>query len=360
MFRRILAFALCLSAVWHVRGQEVVVGRATETRPPRKAAEVTRSPDTSSAWIDLRQTSTTNKKAQTAPEWVRAVRMFSSKESQTSAASTTFRIELAPPAGDFQVLSFRLFFDDKSEERPRVNAADESGDVIWQTPPLGLGLNVATSETVIMPIGAASTIDVEVPGNGEGVRAAFLDWMKSTEVLRPLSGDQRFIVPESFGATTPLHAPKLDAAQFGTVTATLAPETMQIGPTVPQGAGFRFGIESQPLAALLTFELGSAQIEAPPEVYLNGEGLGPVTLSLPDLSDPGYRGEVKALVRQMRFQYTGWVRAQKLIPASSLRVGSNDLLVVGGAGTAVSAIRATQIQLKYVWEKLDYHLIPRR
>jgi hypothetical protein len=62
----------------------------------------------------------------------------------------------------------------------------------------------------------------------------------------------------------------------------------------------------------------------------------------------------------MRFQYTGWLRAQKLVPASKLHVGANDLLVVAGAGTASSAIRATQIQLKYVWEKLDYQLIPTR
>lgn len=360
MSLRIFAFALCFLAAGRVIGQEVVVGRAKETKTPPKPARIIKPAEPSNAWLDLRQTSTTNKKAQTAPDWVRAVKMLSTEASQTSAATTTFRIELSAPPGDFQVLSFRLFFDDKSEERPRVNAADGSGALVLQTPPLGMGLNVATSETVMVPIGGVSTVDVEVPGDGKGVRAAFLDWMKSGEVLRPASSDQRFVLPETFAAAAPLRIPKQDTAQFGTVIATLAPETIQIGPTVPQGAGFQFGIETQPLAALLTFEMGSADIESPPEVYLNGAGLGPATLTLPELSDPGYRGEMKALVRQMRFQYTGWVRAQKLVPAGSLRIGSNDLLVVGGAGTAVSAIRGTQIQLKYVWEKLDYQLTPRR
>ena len=133
-----------------------------------------------------------------------------------------------------------------------------------------------------------------------------------------------------------------------------------IGASVPQGAAFQFGIESQPRTALLTFEVGGADIDAPPEVYVNGASLGPVTLAMPDLADPGYRGEMKALVSQMHFQYTGWIRAQKLVAASNLRVGSNDLLVTGGPGTKVSAIRATQIQLKYLWEKLDYQLVPRR
>jgi len=112
--------------------------------------------------------------------------------------------------------------------------------------------------------------------------------------------------------------------------------------------------------ALLTFEVAGAYIDAPPEVYVNGENLGPVTLTLPEFADPGYRGEMKALVRQMRFQYTGWLRAQKLVPASYLRTGTNDLLVIAGSGTPASAIRATQIQLKYLWEKLDYQLIPAR
>jgi hypothetical protein len=63
-------------------------------------------------------------------------------------------------------------------------------------------------------------------------------------------------------------------------------------------------------------------------------------------------------MREMHFQYTGWLRAQKLVPATSLKVGTNDVLVVGGAGTVASAIRATQIQLKYLWDKSDYLLRP--
>jgi hypothetical protein len=61
----------------------------------------------------------------------------------------------------------------------------------------------------------------------------------------------------------------------------------------------------------------------------------------------------------MRFRYTGWVRAQKVIPAANLRTGTNDVIVFGGAGTPDSAIRATHIQLKYLWDKSDYLLDPR-
>jgi hypothetical protein len=77
---------------------------------------------------------------------------------------------------------------------------------------------------------------------------------------------------------------------------------------------------------------------------------------LPDLADPAYRGEVEALSKEMHFHYTGWLRGQKIVPAAMFKVGSNDLVVATGVGNGSSAIRATQIQLKYIWDKSDYLL----
>jgi hypothetical protein len=45
-----------------------------------------------------------------------------------------------------------------------------------------------------------------------------------------------------------------------------------------------------------------------------------------------------------------------MVPATILKVGANDLIVTNGAAGA-SAIRATQIQLKYIWDKSDYLLL---
>jgi hypothetical protein len=202
---------------------------------------------------------------------------------------------------------------------------------------------------------AVSAIDVEVPGDGKTIRGAYLDWMTSSEVLHPISAEQRDLIPEPFASMSPLHPPAQDTEMFGTVTASLADETIRIGSSAQEGAAFQFGLEAQPLIALLTFEVASPNIDAPPEIFINGENAGTVALTMPDLADPAYRGQNSGLVRQMRFQYTGWLRAQKLIPASSLKAGTNELLVVSGAGTQ-TAIRATQIQLKYIWDKSDYQL----
>lgn len=350
MLHRALAAIFSLLAVSALHAQDVVV----DTLPPTPA--VGTGGNIESAWLDLRQISGANSKPQAVPDWVESVTIVPPAAKADTAAKTVFRIRLVRPKPEFQVLYFRLFFDDNPEQKPQLTAWDESGSQVLQSGPLGLGVSLPTSETVMVPMVAVSTIDVEVPGDGKTIRGAYLDWMTSAEVLHPISAPHRDLIPEPFAAVSPLHAPAQDTEMFGTVTATLADETIRIGASAEQGAAFQFGVEAQPLMALLTFEVASPNIDAPPEVFLNGESLGAVSITLPDLADPAYRGGSAALVRQMRFQYTGWLRAQKLVPANSLKAGTNDLIVVAGPGTTASAIRATQIQLKYLWDKSDYQL----
>ena len=204
-----------------------------------------------------------------------------------------------------------------------------------------------------------SCIDIDVAGDGTNVRGVYMDWLTTRYVAHPTSAEPRDIVPEPFAATAPLRVPEQDSERMGTVTATLSPDTIRIGASVQQGAAFQIGLEAQPLMGMLSFEVSTPHIDAPPEVYVNGESLGPVSIMLPDLADPGYRGEAERLIKPMRFRYTGWVRAQKLVPAANLRAGTNDVIVISGPGTPVSAIRATQIQLKYLWDKSDYIVDPR-
>lgn len=349
MLSRAFASAFLLLAVSLAHGQDAVV-RDSLRNSSSKPTNV------ESAWLDLRQTDAANSKPQAAPDWVEALTTIATEAKEGTPAKTTFRIRLTRPRAEFQVLFFRLFFDDHAEREPQLVAWDESGTQVLQSGPLGAGTGLATSESVMVPMVAVSTIDIEVPGDGKSIRGAFLDWMATAEVLHPIGAEQRDLIPEPFAAMAPLHAPSQDKEMFGTVTATLANETIRLGASFSDGAAFQFGLETQPLVVLLSFEVASPNIDAPPEIFVNGENLGAATLALPDLADPAYRGENASLLKQMRFQYTGWLRAQKLLPASLLKVGDNDLIIVAGAGTPASAIRATQIQLKYLWDKSDYQL----
>src|SRR4051812_414742 len=353
MLPRVAALFLLFVAVASTRGQEVFTN-TLDRNVPKLAA---RGPKiVESAWLDLRQILAANSKPQVTPEWVEAISIVPGRKTPGLPETTVFRVRLSHPSADPQVLFFRLFFDDNAEQKPQLTAWDESGTVVMQSAPLGAGMGLPTSESVMVPMVGVSTIDIEVPGDGKTVRGAYLDWMARAEVLHPVSADHRELIPEPFTPVAPLHRVTEDTERFGTVTASLADETIRIGPSVSHGAAFQFGLETPPLVALLTFEVASPNIASPPVVYVNGENLGPASVTLPDLADPAYRGQTASLIRGMRFQYTGWLRAQVLVPASNLRAGTNDVLIVSGEGTSASAIRATQIQLKYLWDKTDYQL----
>ena len=120
----------------------------------------------------------------------------------------------------------------------------------------------------------------------------------------------------------PLHPVDADTEKFGTVTASLANETIRIGASVSQGAAFQFGLETEPLMALLTFEVATPNITSPPEVFLNGESIGTVAISLPELADPGYRGVTASLVRGMRRGCPSCQRRRRPLPGMTTVPGA--------------------------------------
>jgi hypothetical protein len=349
-------FAILFAAICRANAQEAFTD-ALLSRANATAGITTDQPVPESAWLDLRQSTPQNSKAQNVPAWVEALTLLPAETAEGTALSkSVFRIRVTQPSPDYQILFFRLFFDDKADQQPELIAWDESGSHVLRSGKLGAGMNLPSSDSVLIPMTGASSIDIEVPGDGKTVRGAYLDWMTSSEVVHPVNAEHRDVIPEPFSAVPTLHAPPEDVENFGTVTATLSPETIRINGQIQDGAAFQFPIEAQPLTALLTFEIANSRIDAPPEIYLNGQDIGPASVALPDLADPGYRGEVEPLSTQMHFNYTGWLRAQKIVPATSLKVGANDLMVVNGAETGAAAIRTTQIQLKYIWDKSDYLL----
>ena len=316
-------------------------------------------PVSGNAWIDLRQNAKPGA-VQSVPDWVEAVTFVSSNTQADAAAPSVFRIRLARPGGRASVLFFRLFFNDQTSARPEIVAWDESGSQLLRSGPLGTGIDLESSESVMIPMHGVTTIDVEVPGDGDSVRGAYLEWMSSSEMVHSPSAGSHDVIPEPFATTLALHAPAQDSEEFGTVTASLSADVIRIGSTSSEAAVFEFGMESQPLFALVTFEIASPRIDSPPQVIANGENIGPASLVMPGLADPGYRGEMHAIVSQMQFQYTGWLRAQKIVPVSVLHAGTNNITIINGPNAASAVIRATQIQLKYLWDKSDYILKPDR
>src|SRR5437867_2135325 len=346
-----VTLAIFLAAACRVCAQEAF----TDALP--SLAEMIAHPIPESAWLDLRQTAPRDSKPQNAPAWVEALALLPAETTETGGTSKSiFRIRVAQPGPEYHVLFFRLFFDDKVNQQPELVAWDESGTHVLRSGTLGVGMNLPSSDSVLIPMTGASAIDIEVPGDGKTIRAAYLDWMTSSEVAHPVNAERRDVIPEPFSVVPALHPPPQDVENFGTVTATLAAEAIHLDARTQESAAFQFPIEAQPLTALLTFEIANPSIDAPPENYLNGQDIGPVSLTLPDLADPGYRGEAEPPTTEMHFHYTGWLRAQKIVPATVLKARPNDFIVSNRVGSGSSSIRATPFRLLYIWDKSDYLL----
>src|SRR5438445_5888500 len=248
-------FAILFAAICRVDAQEAL----TDALPA--PADATQQPIPESAWLDLRQNAPQNSKLQNAPVWVEALNLLPTAPTEVAPMSkSVFRIRVRQPSPDYQVLFFRLFFDDKADQQPELIAWDESGTHVLRSGTLGAGMNLPSSDSLLIPMTGASSIDIEVPGDGKTVRGAYLDWMTSSEVVHPVNTEHRDIIPEPFSSVPPLHSPEQDLEHFGTVTATLASEAITIGSDAQHGAAFQFGIEARPLLALLTFEVASPRI----------------------------------------------------------------------------------------------------
>ena len=231
------AFAIFMAAVCRVSAQEAL----TDALPAPLDAIAQPQSHPASAWLDLRQTTSRNSKTQDAPAWVEALTLLPGEVTEGGGASkSVFRIRVTQPGPDYQVLFFRLFFDDKPNQQPELVAWDESGSHILRSGTLGAGMNLPSSDSVLIPMTGASAIDIEVPGDGKTIRAAYLDWMTSSEVVHPVNAERRDVIPEPFSVTPALRAPPEDLENFGTVTATLAAEVIRIDAQSQQKAAFQF------------------------------------------------------------------------------------------------------------------------
>ena len=118
-------FAISFAAICRVYAQEAL----TDALPA--PTDATQQPIPESAWLDLRQSAPQNSKTQNAPAWVEGLALLPAETTEGAPMSkSVFRIRVTQPSPDYQVLFFRLFFDDKADQQPELIAWDESGLMI--------------------------------------------------------------------------------------------------------------------------------------------------------------------------------------------------------------------------------------
>ena len=312
---------------------------------------------------------------QSLPIWVERVQVIHSDGKDTLAPAvsgtavpvphTTYRLRLRSMPGLNDSILLRVFFEDRQNARPTVTGWSETGDQRFDARILGAGLELPASESMVLATKGLDYLEIDVDGDGSTVTKAFLSTLKSSQISSAFDFSGPDSLADPFGCVVSGSAANSDSILFGRVRATLDAGTIKLAPpaqsgtdsTDPSRVQFEFNLESQPLLALVTFDVLNADPAAPLTAWSGDQNLGPVSIQLPDLADPAYAGIVRPF-ENMRFHYTGWVRCQKVIPGSALRAGLNRFtLQVPGEASPV-AIRAVELQLKHSWGKLDYTLAP--
>ncbi len=325
-----------------------------------------------STYLDLRP-AVAGAAPQSAPAWVESFDFIpstkASPEGMTDGhpaaavgidrSKSAFRIRLQHPPAASDHLQIRVFFDDLAVvPRPKITVWNELGDKMMSKP-LGEGLGLPSSEVQTVFMRGVNYLEIEAAGDGSQVRGIFLSWMEPTEILQPTDFPSREVARQPFGVLPPMRTHRDDAYLFGAVVARLqgsTPLVLRSGSS-PTNT-FEFELEHPPLMAMVTCEVLGAAIDAPPTMEINGHSLGASEFYLPDLADPAFQSEAREAEPQMGFRYTGWLRAQKLVPAEFLVAGLNNLTVRLSNVADSVAIRSVSLQLKYPWDKLDTVLVP--
>lgn len=304
-------------------------------------------------WLPLKELAEGAQPAKSFPIWLENVEINEMLSAdQSTVLSTTYRIQLRKLPGLSDHLLLRLFFEDTPEARPRVAVWSELGDRLSLSNVLGSGLGIATSEMLELKTADAAYIEIEVPGRGEGIYGAFVSSLRQVETRQAMDFELAHKLIEPFQASLPGNLGFEDRYLFGRVKALLdvSPDgKVQPVKITPEQGGvtFAFELESQPEVAVVHFEVLGGDIGEPPLVSSNGSATGNASLILPDLADPAYAGSVRPGEADVRFQYRGWLKCQKLIPGSKLKAGENILgILLPGQRTPV-AVRAVEIELKY-------------
>jgi hypothetical protein len=326
------------------------------TGPFAFAQELREQPTPFSVWLDFKSLSKSKpRKTSGLPIWLESVERLA-----VVGDRALVRVRLRRMGALTDELQFRLFFVDKPGASPVITGWTETGSQPYSTEPLGEGLGVETSETVIIRATDLDYVDIEVPGNGSNLRGAFVTSLRRSQVLHGLDFEAPDLLFDPFGAPSRTEAPEGDTRLFGRIRATIDSAPLTIDSRTDGMGTYEFSLESRPLIAAISFEvLGATPLE-PLHAYINDAYLGTVSVAFPDLADPGFRGASAPMERDLRFRYAGWLKAQVIIPGSRLAEGLNKFILrVTNSNSAGSiVVRTVEIQLKYPSSTFDYDLHP--
>jgi hypothetical protein len=310
-------------------------------------------------WLDFPALARPGAEPPPLPIWFESFQDEALPARDNNPPSTRYRLRLRRIPYLHKELLLRLFFDDVPGMQPVVSVWSETGKNAFRSEPLGASAGLPTNQTVVIPLTNADYVDIEVAGDGSSIRGAFVSSLKDATVSHTIDFKAPPQIIDPFENLPSTELSQQDSKLFGRVKAPLDREMIHLAPNAATAETWQLELATQPLMAMLTFEVLNADMQAAPLVTVNESAAAPAHIHFPDLADPGYRGQSQSLNRGMRFQYTGWLRAQVIVPGNALRSGLNKVTISLSQESGAVAIRNLELQLKQNWKYLDYTLSPK-
>lgn len=299
-----------------------------------------------SVWLDLEALAEPNPPKLSLPIWLGTVTRNVVPDVFGSPAKTVFRLPFRRFGNLNDQILLRVFFDDFKGSAPTVTGLASSGVPQFLHGPFGAGLDLPSSETISIPMESVEIIEIEAPGDGRNLRGAFVTTLKQSEAWHALDFTPETALVDPFQKAPASQPAADDLYLYGRIRATIDPGIMKLMPQTAPSGTWEFELGTLPLLAVVTFDILNVDALAAPDLFLNGQLLGPVSVQLPDLADPGFEGLVRARDAEVRFRYTGWLRCQKAVPASLLVTGLNKITIQLSNQSGPVAVRAIELQLK--------------
>lgn len=313
--------------------------------PALRAQELDQQPTAFTAWLNLHAATPRG-----LPIWLERLDTDTVRDpSDGSVQKTIYRLRFRHFPGLVDELMLRVYFDDLSGEQPIVSGWSEIGARTLAPITLGQGLGLRSSQTVRIPMAGVDYVEIEAPGTAPNLEGVLALSLQKVQTSQPLDFPVAPALADPFGNGEPAVSGSNDTLLFGRVKATLEPGVVSLAPENdnPGVAGFEFPLGKPPLIALLTFEILNADVSAPPQLSVNDQPAGEVSIVLPDLADPAYAGAVESKRPDTVYRYGGWLKCQRVIPGSLLVGGTNQIVVTSPDRSTPVAIRSVEVQLKY-------------
>ena len=278
------------------------------------------------------------------PLWIENLTFHKYRDDTTGLHRTAIRIRLRKLSSLTSHVEFRVGMEAGLEKPAVITGWNETGQQLFASDPIGSAA-LQITEVVRIPMDGMDYVELDLPKDGSRLTSLFATILKKSQVLHPVDFAP-VAVSDPFG--NPASASTVqdqDKRLWTRISAMLDSESFRLLPTGAQP--LQFTLVKPPRYAMVCFEMRNISPELPPSISLNGMPLPSVSLTMPDLADPGWSLRSLDSSNVEHLYYSGWIRLQQAIPVGVLAKGENELFFSSPSQAEPAEIRRVEIQLKY-------------